>query len=74
MQVGKCERIYKQGWNRPGMEKQSFPRAGINHPVAHLQSYHVMTVSDQEFDMILRLRKNNAEMEAAFEEMDHETD
>ena len=66
MQVGKCERA--------GMEKQSFPRAGINHPVVHLQSYHVMTVTDQEFDMILRLRKGNAEMEAAYEAMKDETD
>ena len=53
MRVGKCERA--------GMEKQSFPRAGINHPVAHLQSYHVMTVSDEEFDMIIRNRKHVAE-------------
>lgn len=62
MQVGKCERA--------GIEKKSFPRAGINHPVAHLQSYHVMTVTDQEFDMILLFRKRVAELVRVF----HETD
>ena len=56
------------------MLRESYPRAGINHPVAHLQSYHVMTLSDQEFDMILRLRKRNVEIKAAYEAMSDETD
>ena len=43
------------------MEVLSFPRAGINHPVVHVPSYHRVVVSQDEFDMLMRYRKDIAD-------------
>ena len=43
------------------METKSFPRAGINHPVAQIVQYRKMTVSQAEYDLVIQDRKDKIE-------------
>ena len=43
------------------METKGYPHAGINHPVAKLVSYRKMTVSQEEYELVIQHRKDKIE-------------
>ena len=40
------------------MKTKAYPHVGINHPVAKIVSYRKMTVSQEEYELVIQHRKD----------------